>query len=214
MERLQAIVLADGDAVAPAFSLDGDIVIAADGGLGLAAPLGLDVSVVVGDMDSVDPEQLAAAERDGARIERHPTDKNATDLELAIDAALAAGAGAITIVGGSGGRFDHWLANAMLLAGERYRDVLVRWLAPSAQLTVCDPQRPATIDGNPGDVVSLIPIGSRVAGVNADGLRWPLTDATLPLGSTRGVSNEIITAPATVTVDDGTLFVVHLEPGQ
>lgn len=212
MERLQAIVLADGDAVAPPIALDGAIVIAADGGLRLAEPLGLEVTAVVGDMDSVDPAQLDAAEHGGARIERHPTDKDATDLELALDAAIAAGAGAITVVGGSGGRLDHWLANAMLLTSSRYRDVPLRWLTPSAVLTVCDRHRPVSIDGTRGDLLSLIAVDGPAKGVDVAGVRWPLTDATLPLGSTRGVSNEIVDPPATVEVDEGTLFVVYQGP--
>ena len=58
-------------------------VIAADGGLDRAAALGLDVDVVIGDLDSVSAEALAAAEAAGARIVRHPEAKDATDLELA-----------------------------------------------------------------------------------------------------------------------------------
>ena len=84
MDDLRAIVLTDGDPVAPPIPLPTDAtVIAADGGLRLSPILGLRVDVVVGDMDSVSAAELAAAEQAGARIERHPTDKDATDLELA-----------------------------------------------------------------------------------------------------------------------------------
>lgn len=209
MERLHAIVLAHGDPVAPPLPDEGAIVIAADGGLSLAAPLGLDVAAVVGDMDSVDPVELAAAEHRGARIERHPVDKDATDLQLALDAAVAAGADDITVVGGSGGRIDHLLANATLLASDRYAAVSLRWLTPGATVIVCDTRRPVTIDGGEGDLVSLIPIGGRVSDITATGLRWPLEHATLDAGSTRGVSNVLTAPPATVSVGDGTLLIVH-----
>jgi thiamine pyrophosphokinase len=211
VERVRAIVLADGDRVALPLSGDATIVIAADGGLGLAAPLGLDVSAVVGDMDSVDPAELAAAEQRGVRIERHPEEKDATDLELALDAAIAAGADDITVVGGSGGRLDHLLANAQLLTSERYDGVSLRWLTPGATVTVCDVKRMATVDGAPGDLVSLIPIAGPVSDIDAVGLRWPLEGAMLDVGSTRGVSNVITAPPVTVSVGDGTLLVVHQE---
>src|SRR5450432_2459847 len=105
-----AIVLAGGDALptgvaghVPAAAL----VIAADSGLSHAQELGLSVDLVVGDLDSVDDAELAAAVAAGAEIERHPPEKDATDLELALDAACTRRATHITIVGGHGGRLDH-----------------------------------------------------------------------------------------------------------
>src|SRR5689334_5961040 len=74
------------------------LVIAADGGLGAAAELNLCVDVVVGDLDSVDAGQLASAEAHGTAIERHPRDKDATDLALAVRHALALGATRIAVV--------------------------------------------------------------------------------------------------------------------
>src|SRR5262245_39959523 len=88
----------------------GPLVVAADSGLEGAAVLGLVPAVVVGDMDSVDPDALAAAEAAGARIERHPAAKDATDLDLALDVALAAGADRVVVVTGTGDRLDHALA--------------------------------------------------------------------------------------------------------
>ena len=97
MEHHRAIVLANGDPVAETPALPRDaLVIAADGGLSLAAPLGLTVDIVIGDMDSVSAQDLEQARRSGARIDRHPTDKNITDLGLALDAAVDGGADEIT----------------------------------------------------------------------------------------------------------------------
>src|SRR5918996_338460 len=86
--------------------------IAADSGLEHARALGLGVSEVVGDMDSVDPETLVAAEEAGVGIERHPAAKDATDLDLALDAALARRPRRIVVVTGAGDRLDHTLAVA------------------------------------------------------------------------------------------------------
>ncbi len=89
------------------------LVIGADSGVEHAAALGRHVDIAVGDFDSVSPAALAAAEAAGAEVLRHPPDKDATDLELALDLAVARGARRITVVGGHGGRFDHCLANAL-----------------------------------------------------------------------------------------------------
>ena len=174
MEHHRAIVLANGDPVAetPALPLDA-LVIAADGGLSLAAPLGLTVDIVIGDMDSVSAQDLEQARRSGARIDRHPTDKNITDLGLALDAAVDGGADEITIVGGSGGRIDHLLANAALLAAERFDTVTLRWVTGAESVTVASPGQPVRLVGEAGDLVSLITVGGAAHGVTTTGLRAP-----------------------------------------
>ena len=68
-----------------------DYVIAADSGLHSAIDLGLRVNLVIGDMDSVDPAVLVAAEANGVTVQRMPRDKDATDTELALLAAVAHG---------------------------------------------------------------------------------------------------------------------------
>ena len=62
-----------------------------------------------------------------------------------------------------------------------------------------------------GDTVSLLPLGGDVAGVTTAGLRWPLAGATLRVGRSRGLSNEVVAAPASVSLEDGSsaLLVVH-----
>ena len=98
-------------------------VVAADGGLDRALSLGLEVDVVVGDLDSVSPGALAAAEAAGARVLAHPARKDATDLELALDEALALGARRVLVVASAGGRLDHLLSALLLLGSERYEQV-------------------------------------------------------------------------------------------
>src|SRR4051794_10898103 len=115
---MRVIVVAGGDPVPPSVRSrlpDAALVIAADSGADHAASLGLSVDLVVGDLDSVSPAGLAAARDGGARVDEHPAEKDATDLELALDAAVSAGATEIVVVGGHGGRLDHLLANCMLL---------------------------------------------------------------------------------------------------
>ena len=71
------------------------------------------------------------------------------------------------------------------------------------------PGRPAEVEGEAGDLVSLIPVGGPVQGITTSGLRWPLTDGGLAPGSTRGISNEMTETEATVAVEDGSLLVVQ-----
>ena len=187
-------------------------VIAADSGIDLALQLGLSVSVVIGDMDSAAPAALAQAERDGARIDRHPKDKDATDLELALDLACSDGATRIVVIGGSGGRMSHFLGNAALLASAKYAAITISWLLPGTDVHVVNPSRPVIIAGGKGDLLSLIPLGGACTGVTATSLRWPLEDDDLTSAATRGLSNEMLTDQTELTVADGTLLAVHERP--
>jgi thiamine pyrophosphokinase len=186
-------------------------VVAADSGLEGALALGLAVDVVVGDMDSVDPAALAAAEAAGTWVERHPAAKDATDLDLAVDAALAAGRPErLVAVTGTGDRFDHALAVALSLAGPRLADVAVEaWIGPAHLWVV---RHRLALTGEPGALVSLIPVHGPARGVVTTGLRYPLAGEDLAPGTTRGVSNELAGGPATVEVGEGVLVAVAPDP--
>ena len=203
-----ALVFAGGDPPPPgAVPTDGfDLVIAADSGLEHAQALGVPVDIVIGDLDSVDPDALEVALAAGATAERHPVAKDATDLELALDAALERGAVSIRVFGIDGGRFDHYLANVLLLASRRYRSVRIDAHVGDAWVTVVHDRIELT--GQPGDLCSLLPLGGPAVGVVTDGLRFPLRRETLPPGTTRGVSNEFLANTATVSLDSGVLLAV------
>jgi thiamine pyrophosphokinase len=187
-------------------------VVAADSGAGHALALGFEVDVVVGDFDSLDPAALAAIEAAGAEVERHPVAKDATDLELALDTALALGPARVVVVGGHGGRLDHFLANALVLAAPRYAAVELDALVGDAVVSVLRPGREVRIAGRPGQVVTLLPVHGPAEGVRTEGLRYPLHGETLPAGTTRGVSNELVADVGTVRLDAGVVLVVRPAP--
>ncbi|MCZ7588811.1 MAG: thiamine diphosphokinase [Gaiella sp.] len=182
-------------------------VVAADGGLDRAAALGLAVDVVVGDLDSVSPEALGRAEAGGTRVVRHPAAKDATDLELALDEAVALGARSVLVVASAEGRLDHLLALLALLTADRYAGMQVDALVGDAAVHVVRSER--TLRGTPGELLTLLPLGGEAAGVRTSGLEYPLAGETLAPGSTRGVSN-VFTAPtARVTVASGVLLAIR-----
>ncbi len=145
-------------------------------------------------------------------MERHPRAKDATDLELGLAAAVATGATRVVVVGGHGGRLDHLLANALLLAAPPFADLVVEARMGQAWVTVARPGRTTTVTGFVGDVVSLLPVGGPATGVTTSGLAYPLTGGALAPGTTRGVSNELTAPAAVVTLEGGTLLVV--KPGK
>lgn len=208
MQEPDVVVVASGDG--PAVTVPGTpTVVAADGGLDRAVALGLDVDVVIGDLDSVSPAALAAAESTGARVVRHPVAKDATDLELALDEAVSLGAQRVLVVASADGRLDHLLSALLLLASDRYADVEIDALVGDTLVHVVRGSR--SLAGDPGDLVTLLPLGGAADGVSTDGLAYPLRGETLAPGSSRGVSNVLSASEATVSVEHGVVLV--LRPG-
>ena len=206
------VVVAGGDPPwDPAAGLPEDAtVIAADGGVDRALALGLHVDLAVGDFDSVSDGGLAAAAAAGARIDRHPVAKDATDLELALDAAIALVPNRIVVVGSDGGRLDHLLGSALLLADRRYAGAEIDAHLGEALIHVV--HRCRTLAGAPGELVSLLPVHGPAEGVTTTGLAYPLRNETLPAGTSRGTSNVFAASEASVTVSWGCLLVVRPDP--
>ncbi len=185
----------------------GALVIAADSGLAHAAPWGLVVDVVVGDLDSVDRAELDAAVAAGARVDEHPEAKDETDFELALASARDAGARRVLVIGGAGRRLDHLLGNLLLLGSDAWAGLEIQARIGPAHVWVVRTE--AAITGAPGDLLTLLPVGGPASGVLTTGLRYPLHAETLPAGTPRGVSNELLGHEATVRVSGGVLLAIH-----
>ena len=219
-----ALVLAGGDAPTragldaawPGWEADVDYVVAADGGAHLAPALGLNIDEWVGDGDSVSDAELQRLRKAGVPVTLASGDKDETDTELGLLAAVAAGAARITILGAFGGaRIDHALANIHLLAHAAVRGLDVALLDPAARMRLLDAGvrggETAAMDlpGRLGDIVSLIPLSDAV-GVTTRGLRYPLADEPLPVGPARGLSNVRESVDARVALREGRLLVIEV----
>ncbi len=200
-------VLAPGDET----WLDGaDLVFAADGGANALDRLGRRPDRLVGDLDSADPALVELLEAAGTRIDRHSVDKEASDTELALRAALAEGADDVDLLGATGGdRLDHELANLLLLADPAYSGAELRAVVGATTVRAVRGGQEMALRGGPGDLVTLLPIGGDADGVTTAGLRWPLDGAALPMGGSRGLSNVVVESGASVRLSDGVLLVVE-----
>ncbi len=207
------IVFAGGDPIPPSavLNLPADaFVIAADSGLDRARESGFEIDLLVGDLDSISAGGRQEAEAHRTAIERHPVYKDATDMELALQAARRQGAEKVIVIGGHGGRQDHYLANALLLPSPAFADLEIEWRAGRDRLYAV--HGGLTLEGKIGASVSLLAVGGRVRGVETSGLRWNLNGEDLEAGSTRGVSNEFKSESVSISVEGGTLLVVVPDP--
>jgi len=201
------VVVAGGEPIAVDVIDDlpeGRFVVAADSGLDHAIAIDLDVDLIIGDLDSVAASSLAASR--GIPIEQYPPQKDHTDLELALDAALRLEPDRVIVIGGHGGRVDHFLANAGAIASPLLSACDVEWLCGDSHIFVV--RQSTQLHGTPGETVSLIPIGGSASGVTSSGLQWELNDETLEAFSARGVSNAFSRPFAQVNMDTGTMLAI------
>lgn len=205
------VVVAGGDPPTPdeiARLPANPIVVAADAGLDHALAAGLKAAVAVGDMDSVSPESLTTAEQSGTRIERHPPDKDQTDLHLALDLATRL-ADRIIVIGAGGGRLDHLFGNLTTLASPKWSGVQIEAWLNNAQAVIVHNHR--TLEVEPGATVSLFALGAP-ARLSTTGLTWPLNDEILEPLTSRGVSNKATTASPELSVHEGVVLAVVPHP--
>ena len=215
------VVLANGEPI-PTSLLDdvadaigaATLSVAADGGLSHADRSGRGVDVVVGDLDSVDPVALERARAAGAEVIAHPVDKDATDLDLALELVAQRWDGAtparVLVIGGHGGRTDHLVGNLLLIASERHRGLRITMWSGVEVVTVV--RETAHLPRHAGTVVSLLAVNGPATGVTTSGLRFPLDDATLEPGASLGLSNELTGERAEVRVRTGALIAIQSSP--
>ena len=190
-----------------------DLVIAADGGTRRLLDRGIAPHYLVGDLDSLPEATVARLASAGCQLQRHPTDKDATDTELAIALALDRGATDIDLVGATGGaRLDHSLANVLLLAADWPASVRLRVVEAAAAALVVRGGQSVDVPGAVGDIVALLPLAGPAGGITTRGLQYALAGGDLAFGRARGVSN-VMTAPvASISLAAGLLLVIHQRP--
>ncbi len=208
------LIFANGVLSAPPVLQPTDRIFCADGGTIHVLGLGLTPHAIIGDLDSLSPELVALMKRDGVAIHRYPVHKNETDLELAIQLALAEQPTEILLVAALGGRLDQMLANILLLTryqlkgNDRPTEFILLEGKQTARLLQA--HQTMTIHGQPGDTVSLIPLTPVVTEVMLTNVAWPLDKAMLSLGSTLTISNVLTATTATVQIGEGMVLVVQI----
>jgi len=206
-DTMQAAIFAGGTIYGTVTIDPSTLVVAADSGYDNARSRGVMVDMLVGDMDSISADGLAEAEQLGVTIRRFPADKDATDLEIAIDAAIARGATHVTVYAGEGGEYGHLLGIALGLTEERWQNTDIMWRTSRSTVYRSLPSSPIALTIPIGSTVTILPVGD-ATGVTTSGLQWPLVRSDLPRGTTRGLSNVATATAVSVSVETGALLVI------
>lgn len=182
-------------------------VIAADSGLELAHKHGVNVNLIVGDMDSVNPELLKQYEDNGTYISRFNQEKNETDFELALLAAKNYVADSLAIVGGGSGRLDHLLANISVASGELTETWETTLYCENEIIYVCKQGSTRTIPSLGNSDIAFIAIGG-TANITTSGVKFEVTDFNLSPHTSRGISNVFTSSQASIKVNSGSVIAI------
>ena len=207
---MRAFIFANGKykaSLQPPNFLDGDLIIAVDGGSRHCQALKVVPDILIGDLDSADPNLAASWELMGVEIILHPQDKDQTDLELALFLAQDRGVEEAIVYGAVGGRLDMTFGNLFLLAhpGLVIPITLIQW---NQEVHLLRPGNSLTLEGTTGDTLSLLPLHQDGAIVSALGVQYPLEGENLAFGLTRGISNKLTNNKAVITLESGLLAVI------
>ena len=211
---MRAVIFANGIIKhlpeAGAVVMPDDLLIAADGGASHFKALGILPGVLIGDLDSIHSDDLNELRTAGAEIIQHPSGKDQTDLELALELAVDREADEILVFGALGARWDMSIANILLLTSPEFSGVKLKFIEENQEITLLRGGDKQIFHGKKGDTLSLTALDQEVKGITLSGLEYPLKDGMLRLGSTRGISNVLVENTATVYLKKGLLLCVHI----
>ncbi|WP_026893903.1 thiamine diphosphokinase [Clostridiisalibacter paucivorans] len=207
---MKCIVIASGDGGDPQLIKNicdtGDFIICADGGAKHAKLSSVVPNIIIGDLDSIDEDDLKWFDRFNVPIKDFPTKKDYTDMELCLNFAVEKGATEITILGAIGSRLDHSIANIMLLYDLFQKGIDAK---------IINDHNKAFLFSGRGKVlkedykyISLIPIFGDVSGITLKGFEYKLNKATIKFSATLGISNELIEDEGEIDIEDGICLVV------
>ncbi|UHA73116.1 thiamine diphosphokinase [Paenibacillus sp. 481] len=187
-----------------------DFIIGADRGALFLISHGIIPDLAIGDFDSVTDEERALVESTSKRyVGCDAVDKNYTDTELAFQTALSYKPDLITICGATGTRLDHTLANIHLLRQAVEANIMCR-IADNNNLIMLTKKEIVVSAQHLQHFkyVSLLPLSMEVRGITLSGFAYPLQDATLQIGQSVGISNELVAATGSIRIVSGYLLVI------
>ncbi|SIQ40863.1 MULTISPECIES: thiamine diphosphokinase [unclassified Paenibacillus] len=187
-----------------------DYIIGADAGALFLVRQGIKPHLSLGDFDSVSREErndIQAGSRELASFD--PVDKNYTDTELAFRRGLELKPSSLLLLGATGSRLDHTMANVHLLRTAAEKGVSASIEDAANRVRVLPPGSALDVLGSRFEHISLLPLSLRVTGIRLIGFQYPLTDATLDLGQSLGISNALAAEAGTVSTADGWLLVME-----
>jgi thiamine pyrophosphokinase len=207
---MKAVIVSHGDIKDFKFAgnimRDCDLIVCADGGGEYAVKCGILPGALIGDLDSIDKDILEEIKSSGCTIVQYPREKDYTDTQLAIDYAISKGANELVLLGSTGDRLDHSLANIFLLVKLSKQNIKASIV--NEKNTIYITRDTIELQGNPGELLTLLPVGGDVNGIYTQGLQYRLSGQNIRMGEPLGISNVFTDRKASIKIDSGFLLVI------
>lgn len=182
-----------------------DLVIGVDRAAYWLIEHGVVPDVAIGDFDSVSKAELARIRAESRKFLPYPSQKDETDLDLAVGYAVGILTSHIIIYGGTGTRLDHQTAALAILEKHASAGILLR----DGHNEVFLLHRNVSVSKDPAyTYLSVLPV-SRSVTVSLSGVKYPACRKRIRRGSTLGISNEITAGRAHIEVHAGTALIVR-----
>ncbi|TQS75606.1 thiamine diphosphokinase [Ornithinibacillus gellani] len=191
-----------------AYRNDVDVWIGADRGALSILQSQLPLSIAIGDFDSVAREEFIEIEKHADTIQTHPSMKDETDLELALQQAFKLHPDAIFLFGATGGRLDHMFINMQTLILIQDRGITGILIDKDNYVEVTKPGMHQVMSDSHYTHISFIPATPVVEGLTLTGFLYPLEDTTLTMGSTLCISNKLQANSGTFFYKEGILLLI------
>ena len=177
-------------------------IVALDGALAICQQHGLQADVLLGDMDSVEPELLAAFLNNGGTVvERSEQDTN--DLAKALTYLKEMEVDACTVLGATGGDPQHEWANMLSCA---VSSLEITCISADHTYQYLNPNIHYSIEVKPNVEFSLFALPT-ATDVHLEGASFPLEGERLEMGS-RGLHNIALGTSITLSFSEGRLMLM------
>ena len=182
-----------------------DFIICADGGTRHAYHMNIIPNIIIGDMDSSKNEYIEYYSSKEVPIIKYSSDKNKTDTHICLEYAMES-YDEIILLGATGSRLDHTLGNVSILrlAADKGKKACI--IDENNEIYVI--KEGIRLEGNKGDLLSLLPLSSEVTGINLKGVYYPLHNAVMEIGNPYGVSNKFEDNVVLLTIASGYMIVI------
>ncbi len=193
-----------------------DSIVCADSGLDAANKLGLNANFLMGDFDSIKEETLSEfmetdSLNNSTKYIQYPKEKDYTDMHLVLDWTVSQNPSEIIILGATGGRLDHFIANVNILMLPLKNNIPAYIVDKYNKLCLIDGKYQIKRNNLWGKYISICPLTEKVTGVCLNGFKYPLVGETLEIGGSRTVSNEISSEAdeAIISLKHGILIIIE-----
>ena len=184
---------------------DRDLIICADSGAVHAYNLGLKPNVIIGDLDSLPEKYIDMYEKEKVEFIKYSFDKDKTDTDICLEYAMRH-CDEIVLVAATGSRLDHTFANVLLLRQAIDKNKKASIINEKNEIHIIKDK--IELQGEKGQLVSLIPVSEKIEGVTITGVHYPLDNVVIELGSTYGISNYFEDDTVNISVKSGYLVVI------